>query len=349
MDFEQSPHEAAVYRQGNGGNVLLVGVYVDDLVITGTKDAEVVVFKEEMKATFQMSDLGPLSFYLGIEVHQDDSGITLRQIAYTKSVVELAGLTDCNPALTPMEEKLKLSRDSTTEEVDATQYRRLVGSLCYLAHTRSDLAFSVGYVSRFMQRPTTEHQQAVKRIIRYVAGTLDHSLYYPRCPREAHLVGYSDSDHAGDIDTSKSMSGVLFFFDKCLVSWQSVKQQVVALSSCEVEYIAASTALTQVIWLVRLLSDLLGRDTGAVELRVDSKFALTLAKNPVFHERSKHIRVKHHFIRGCLEEGSIKAGYINTKDQLADFLIKPLVRIRFLELCSKTGMVQISQKTSHKT
>jgi hypothetical protein len=200
-----------------------------------------------------------------------------------------------------------------------------------------------------MQRPTTEHQQAVKRIIRYVAGTLDHSLYYPRCPREAHLVGYSDSDHAGDIDTSKSMSGVLFFFDKCLVSWQSVKQQVVALSSCEVEYIAASTALTQVIWLVRLLSDLLGRDTGAVELRVDSKFALTLAKNPVFHERSKHIRVKHHFIRGCLEEGSIKAGYINTKDQLADFLIKPLVRIRFLELCSKTGMVQISQKTSHKT
>ncbi|XP_066321103.1 uncharacterized mitochondrial protein AtMg00810-like [Miscanthus floridulus] len=111
-----------------------------------------------MKATFQMSDLGPLYFYLGIEVHQDDSRITLRQTAYTKRVVELAGLTDCNPALTPMEERLKLSHDITTEEVDATQYRRLVGSLRYLAHTRPDLAFSVGYVSRFMQRPTTEHQ-----------------------------------------------------------------------------------------------------------------------------------------------------------------------------------------------
>jgi hypothetical protein len=225
MGFEQSPHEAAIYRWGNGGNALLVGVYVDDLVITGTKDAEVVAFKEEMKATFQMSDLGPFSFYLGIEVHQDDSGITLRQTAYTKRVVELAGLTDCNPALTPMEERLKLSRDSTTEkvdarqyqrlvglsfylgievhqddsgitlrhtaytkhvvelagltdcnpaltpmeerlnlsrdstteEVDATQYRHLVGSLRYLAHTRPDLAVSVGYVSRFMQRPTTEH------------------------------------------------------------------------------------------------------------------------------------------------------------------------------------------------
>jgi hypothetical protein len=126
-----------------------------------------------------MSDLGFLSFYLGIEVHQGDSGITLRQTA------------------------------------------------------------SIGYVSRFIQRPTTEHQQAVKRIIRYVTGTLDHGLYYPRCPREAHLVRYNDSDHVGDIDTSKSTSGILFFFGKCLISWQSVKQEVVALSNCEAEYIAA--------------------------------------------------------------------------------------------------------------
>jgi hypothetical protein len=246
-----------------------------------------------------------------------------------------------------MEERLRLSRDSTTE-VDATQYRRLVGSLRYLAHTRPELAFSVGYVSWFMQRPTTEHQQAVKRIIRYVAGTLDHGLYYPRCPGEAHLVGYSDNDHASDIDTSKSTSGILFF-DKCLVSWQSVKQQVVALSSCEAEYIAASTASTQALCLVRLLSDLFGRDTGAVELRVDSKSALALAKNPVFYEQSKHIRVRYHFIRGCLKEGNFKACYINTKDQLANLLTKPLGRIKFLELCSRIGMIQLSHKTTHKT
>jgi hypothetical protein len=248
MGFGQSPHEVAIYWQGNGGNVLLVGVYVDDLVITSTKDAKVAAFKEEMKTTFQMSDLMLLSFYLGIEVHQGDSGIMLRQTAYAKRIVELAGLTDCNSALTLMEERLKLSRDSMMEEVDATQYRRLVGSILYLTHTRPDFTFSIGYVSRFMQRPTTEHQQAVKRIIRYVARTLDHSLYYPWCPGEAHLVGYSDSDHADDIDTSKS--GILFFFGKCLVSWQSVKQQVVALSSCEAEYIAASTASTQTLWLV---------------------------------------------------------------------------------------------------
>jgi hypothetical protein len=122
--------------------------------------------------------------------------------------------------------------------------------------------------------------------------TLDHALYFLRCPGEAHLVRYNDSDHAGDIDTSKSTSRILFFFGKCLISWQSVKQQVVALSSSEAEYIAASTALTQVLWLVRLLGDLLVRDTEAVELRVDSKSALALAKNPVFQEWSKHIRVR---------------------------------------------------------
>jgi hypothetical protein len=192
-----------------------------------------------------------------------------------------------------------------------------------------------------------EHQQAVKRIIRYVAGTLDHGLYYPRCPGEAHLVGYTDSDHVGDIDTSKSTSGILFF-GKSLVSWQSVKQQVVALSSCEAEYIAASIASTQVFWLVRLLGDL-GRDTGAVKLRVDNKFALALTKNPVFHEQSKHIRVRYHFIRGCLEEESFKACYIKIKDQLADLLTKPLGWIKFLELCFRVGMVQLSHKTMHKT
>jgi hypothetical protein len=144
-----------------------------------------------------------------------------------------------------MEERLKLSHDSTAEEVNATQYRRLVGNLHYLTHTWPDLEFSVDYVSRFLQRPTTEHQQAVKKIIRYVVGTLDHGLYYSRFPGEAHLVRYSNNDHADDIDTNKSTTKILFFFGKSFVSCQSVKQQVVALSSCEAEYIAASTTSTQ--------------------------------------------------------------------------------------------------------
>jgi hypothetical protein len=137
-----------------------------------------------------------------------------------------------------------------------------------------------------------------------VARTLDYGLYYPRCPVEAHLVGYGD--HAGDIDTSKSTSGILFYLDKCPISWQSIKQQVVAMTSYEAEYITASAASTQSLWLARLLGDLLERDTRAVELKVDSQSALALAKNLVFRERSNHIRVRYHFIRDCLAEGSIK-------------------------------------------
>jgi hypothetical protein len=212
---------------------------------------------------------------------------------------------------------------------------------------RPDLAFAVGYVSRFMQRPT-EHQQAVKRILRYVAGTSDYDLHYQRCPGAAHFIRYSDSDHGNDIDTSKSTSGTLFFLGKCPINWQSVKQQVVALSSCEAEYIAATTASTQALWLARLLGDLLGRDAEAVELRVDSKSALALAKNPVFHERNKHIRVRYHFIRSCLDEGSVRANYINTQDQLADFLTKPLGRIKFQELHARIGIAQIPHKEPHK-
>jgi hypothetical protein len=165
MDFVQSEHEHAMYRRSHGNDILLVGVYVDDLVITGSSLAAVEEFKKEMKRVFLMSDLGLLSFYLGIEVRQDAGGITLRQTHYAKKILEMTGMTDCKVAATPMEERLRLSRDSTTEEVDATLYRRIVGSLRYLIHTRPDLTYAVGYVSRFLERPNEEHLQAVKKKI----------------------------------------------------------------------------------------------------------------------------------------------------------------------------------------
>ena len=296
-----------------------------------------------MKERFDMSDLGLLCFYLGVEVRQDARGITLRQTHYAKRILELGEMVGCNPAQTPMEEKLRLSRESKAEEVDSTHYRRLVGSLRYLVHTRPDLAFAVGYVSRFMERPTVEHLQAVKRILRYVAGTLEYGLHYKRAPGTARFIGYCDSDLAGDIDTSKSTSGTMFFLGDCLVSWQSIKQRVVALSSCEAEYIATASAATQALWLSRLLGELLGKEVDVVELKVDSKSALALAKNPVFHDRSKHIRIKYHFIRDCLEDGSIKASHIPTTDQLADILTKSLGKAKFQEMRRRIGLEQINQ------
>jgi len=264
----------------------------------------------------------------------------LCQAHYAKRILELGNMAGCNSVHTPME-KLKLSRESEAEEVDVTHYRRLVGSLRYLVHTRPDLAFAVGYVSRFMERPTVEHLQVVKRILRYVVGTLDYGLVYMRIPGTASFVGYCDSDLAGDVDTSTS--GTMFFIGGCLVCWQSTKQKVVALSSCEAEYIAAASAATQALWLSRLLGELLGSKVDAVELKVDNKSALALAKNPVFHGRSKHIRIKYHFIRDCLEDGSINADHIPTTDQLADILTKSLGKSRFLEMRKRIGLEQITQ------
>jgi hypothetical protein len=164
-----------------------------------------------------MSDLGLLCFYLGVKVRQDANGITLRQTHYPKRILELGGIASCNPAHTPMEERLRLSRRSMAE-VDPMHYWRLIGSLRYLVRTCPDLAFVVGFVSRFMERPTVEHQQAVKHILRYVAGTLDYGLHYTRAPGTTRFVGYCDSDLAGNIDTSKSTSGTMFFLGNYLVS-----------------------------------------------------------------------------------------------------------------------------------
>ena len=315
MGFKQSEHEHAFYRRTNGDTTLLVGVYVDDLIITGSSKGAIESFKDEMKTKFQMSDLGLLSFYLGIEVQQHGDGISLCQAHYASRILQLGGMEGCNSAHTPMEERLKLSRESTEEKVDPTEYRRIVGSLRYLVHTRPDLAFAVGFVSRFMELPTKEHMMAVKRILRYVAGTTHYGLHYRRKTKEAGLIGYSDSDLAGDIDTRKSTSGSLFFLGNCLVSWQSLKQRVVAMSSCEAEYVAATTAATQGIWLARLLGELQGRKAETVELKVDSKSAIALAKNPVFHERSKHIDLRYHFIRGCVEDG--RSASASSKHQIS--------------------------------
>jgi hypothetical protein len=194
-------------------------VYVDNLVITGSSLVAVEEFKEEMKRAFLMSDLGLLSFYLSIEVRQDARGITLRQVHYAKKILEMAGMADCKATATSMEERLRLSHDSTTEEVDVTLYRRIVRSLRYLIHTRPDLTYAVGYVSRFLEWPTKEHLQAVKKSLHYITGSLQYGLCYGQRIGMTRLVGYCDSDLIGDIDMRKSTTDAMFFLGKSLVSW----------------------------------------------------------------------------------------------------------------------------------
>ncbi|CAM8989664.1 unnamed protein product [Rhodiola kirilowii] len=345
LGFTKSPLEHAVYKKGRGASFLLVGVYVDDLVITGACEEESVKFKRQMTEIFKMNDLGLLSYYLGIAVHQTPGTISICQGAYAKKILEGCGMGDCNPTQAPMEARTKLSKKSSSPPVDKTLYRSIVRSLRYLTHTRPDLAYSVGIVSRYMEFPTTEHMAAVKHILRYVKGTLDLGCFYQKKKgeEELHLVGYSDSDMAGDVDDRKSTTGVAFFMGSSLISWMSQKQKVVALSSCEAEYIAAATAACQGVWLERLLGDLLSRSTSKVVLNIDNKSAISLCKNPVHHDRSKHIDTRFHFIRECVEEGKIVVKHVSTNDQLADILTKPLGRLKFLEMKGRIGMQVVKQ------
>jgi hypothetical protein len=165
---------------------------------------------------------------------------------------------------------------------------------------------------------------ALKRVLHYVAGTIDHGCFYQQGSGGVKLTGYSDSDYVGNIDNSHNTSWVLFFLGSSLVSCHSLKQRAVTMSSCEAEYVAATSAVTQGVWLARLLTNLKQEEARAMELRVDNKSALALMKNPVFHERSKHIHVWFHYVRQCIEKGSILVEFISTKDQLVDIGTKAL-------------------------
>lgn len=329
-----------MYARGTGESLLIVGVYVDDLVITGAKEQEVLGFKEEMKQLLSMRDLGLLRYYLGLEVKQERGRTTITQAAYASKLLDKTGLMGCYPTRTPMEPRCPLRKESKEAAVDATLYRSVIGSLRYLVHTRPDISFAVGFLSRFMEAPAADHYVAVKHLLRYIAGTLSYGCVCRYGDGES-LTGFSDSDHAGDVDTRKSTSGVLFFLGESPVSWQSQKQKVVAISSCEEEYIAAATAACQGIWLARLFGELMNQPAAPFSLFIDNKSAISLCKNPVLHDRSKHIDLRYHFIRDCVEKRWVAVEFIGTREQKADILTKRLSRVCFQELLGKIGIVDV--------
>jgi hypothetical protein len=329
--FDRSVSEPAVYTKGQGSKQLIIGVYVDDLMITGTCNSDIKKFKMEMAKVSSMSDLGLLHYSLGIEVIQGEKGVSLSQAAYASKIVEKCGLSECNAHLAPLENRLKLSVQNEEKVMDRTLYRSLVGCLKYLVNTRPDLGYAVGYVNRFLDEPKEDHMAAVKNIVRYVARTQNWRLWFSKHEKkEAALTVFSDSDYAGDVDKRKSTMDVICFLSRSTIAWQSMKQKIVAQSSCEVEYIAAANTTCQVLWLSRVLAEIQGIVPAIPLLKIDNKSAISLIKNPVFSGQSKHIEAKYPVVRESASRGLIEVEFIGTKDLLDDILTKALGRLTFL-------------------
>ncbi|KAK2456950.1 putative mitochondrial protein [Trifolium repens] len=296
--FIKCPYEHALYIKLQGGDTLIVCLYVDDLIFTGNNPTMFEESKKEMTKEFEMTNIGLMSYYLGIEVKQEDQGILITQEGYAKEVLKKFKMDDANPVSTPMECGIKLSKHDEGERVDPSLFKSLVGSLRYLTCTRPDILCAVGVVSRYMEHPTTTHLKAAKRILRYIKGTTNLGLYYS-VSDDYKLVGYSDSDWGGDVDDRKSTSGFVFYIGNTAFTWMSKKQLIVTLSTCEAEYVAATSCVCHAIWLRNLLKELNFPQKEPTMIFVDNKSAIALAKNPVFHDRSKHIDTRYHYIREC--------------------------------------------------
>ncbi|GJU43349.1 ribonuclease H-like domain, reverse transcriptase, RNA-dependent DNA polymerase [Tanacetum coccineum] len=337
LDFKKCALEQAIYTRTERDSILLVGVYVDDLIITGTPKKEIDKFKDQMKEIFEMSDLGLLAYYLGIEVTQSGGDISIKQSAYARKILKEAGMLESNETLIPMDPGTRLTKTTEGTMVNSTDYRSLIGCLRYLLHTRPDLSYSVGLLSRFMQEPKEQHMKAIKQVLRYVKGTKDYGITYKHNGGN-RIHGYSDSSYGVNTQEGKGTTGIIFYYGESPISWSTQKQATVALSSCESEFIAATAAATQALWLKRLLSRLTHSDEEKITILVDNKSAIALMKNPVFHGRSKHIDTKYHFIRECVERDDIQVEFVSGDYQKADILTKALPKIRFLTMRQLIGL-----------
>ncbi|XP_052308549.1 uncharacterized mitochondrial protein AtMg00810-like [Populus trichocarpa] len=281
LGFVKSLSEATLYVKGADANLIIVSVYVDDLLVTGSNKTQIEEFKAEMFDVFEMTDLGLMSYFLGMEVKQSDDGIFICQQKYTKEILKKFHMESCKSTSTPMNLKEKFSKNDGTNKADEGQYRSLIGCLMYLTATRSDIAFAVSLLSRFMHCASELHLQAAKRIVRYVKGTISYGIKYSHL-QNFMLHGYSDSDWAGSVDDMKSTSGYCFSFGSGMFSWCSRKQDSVAQSTAEAEYAAATAAVNQAIWIRKILVDLHMNQLEPTKIYVDNQAAISIANNPMF-------------------------------------------------------------------
>jgi len=323
LGFKQSEHEPCVYLRIDDGKIVIVALYVDDHFVLSNDKAASLALKQELMRHFEMEDLGSAKLCLGINVSRDtDTGsISLDQKHYIDELVCKFGLSDAKTVKTPMLPNLDLQHGNPGNLPDVP-YQQLLGSLMYIAvSTRPDICYSVGKLCQFNNSFTADHFEQAKRILRYLKGTADQCLLFSS--RGDDMFGLVDADWGGCKVDRRSYSGFVFNLCGAAVSWGSKKQDCVALSSTEAEYIALSEAGKEAVHLRGLLGELLGCERS-ISIGCDNQGAMKLAHNPLFHKRTKHIDVRYHFIRSIIEEGKIDLFYVPTENMTADVLTKAL-------------------------
>ncbi|GJY01115.1 retrovirus-related pol polyprotein from transposon TNT 1-94 [Tanacetum coccineum] len=318
-------------------DILLVQIYVDDIIFGSTNPKCSKRFEKLMHSRFEMSLMGEIKFFLGLQIHQSPRGIFINQAKYALEILKKHGMEKYDTVGTPMATKPKQYADLSGKLVDQTDYRSKIGSLMYLTSNRPDIVQAICYCERYQARPTEKHLKEVKRIFRYLWGTINMGLWYLK-DSSFKLIAFSDADHARCIDTHKRTSeGIQFLGDK-LVSWMSKKQDCTAMSSAEAEYVALSESCAQVMWMRTQLKDY-GFNYNKIPLYCDSQSAITISCNPVQHSRTKHIHTRYHFIKEQVGNCIIELYFVRTEYQFADMFTKALPKDR---------LVLIEPKDSYK-
>ena len=318
---------------------------MDDLIILASNVTQLKWLKSELEKEFEMSDLGELHYCLGVEFERNREAhtITMNQRSYIEEVLKRFNMEECKPVGTPFDVNSKLLKLLDEEfvnvqrEMKGVPYKARVGSLMYaMVATRADIAFAVSTVSQFMSKAGPPHWMAVKRIMRYLKGTLDFKLCLGG--KDIVLRGFCDADWAGDANDRRSTTGYVFFVGVGVISWKCKKQPTIALSTTEAEYMATSHCTKEAVWLRQLLADVGYVQEGPTSIMCDNQGCIALAKNPTHHSRTKHIDVQHHFIREKLENQEICLKYCPTEDMIADVLTKPLAKDRHQALTKAMGL-----------
>ena len=333
--FKSSFADPCLYIRNRNGRKLILVLYVDDGLIASSNKEDVEQFITDLKKSFQIS-CSEAKFYLGLEIAQEKDGIKITQKGYIEKILKKFNMENANPVETPI---IKSSQNIEPGKAESKfPYRSAVGALMYLmVGTRPDIAYAVGVASRSLENPTEDDIVKVKRIFRYLRGTVSHGIKY-QADSVKGLEAYSDADHAGDLATRRSTTGVICCFAEGAVSWFSQRQASVSISTTEAEIVASSEAARELVWLKRLFADLTQIDK--TRLFVDNEAAIKLAHNPEMHRRTKHIETRHFYVRECVQGNLLEVERISSQDQLADIMTKPLFKARFRMLCQAIGLSQ---------